>query len=65
MVEKFFSNSNPSAYEIERGKMLKRGRYEFPVVLVMQSPNNRVRRRFSSIIVSNTGGSDWAIDKLP
>jgi hypothetical protein len=65
MVEKFFSNSNPSAYEIGRGKMLKRGRYEFPVVLVMQSPNNRVRRRFSSIIVSNTGGSDWAIDKLP
>jgi hypothetical protein len=45
--------------------MLKRGRYEFPVVLVMQSPNNRVRRRFSSIIVLNTGGSDWAIDKLP
>jgi hypothetical protein len=64
IVEKFFSTETPSGYEIERGKMLKRGRYEFPIVLVT-SKNNRVHRQFSSIIVLNTGGDDWAIDKLP
>jgi hypothetical protein len=66
-VEKFFSNSGPSAYEVGRGKLLKRGRYEFPVVLVTGGPQEvRTRRlRFSSIIVVNTGNNDWAVDKLP
>ena len=65
-VEKFFSNPGPSAYEIVRGKLLKRGRYEFPVVLVMEASKEvRSRRRFSSIIVVNTGNNDWAVDKLP
>jgi hypothetical protein len=65
-VEKFFSNSVPSAYEIGRGKELKRGRYEFPVVLVTgASRDARTRRRFSSIIVVSSGGNDWAVDKLP
>jgi hypothetical protein len=63
IVEKFFSTETSSAYEIERGKMLKRGRYEFPIVL-MTSRNNRVHRQFSRIVVLNTGGNDWAIDKL-
>jgi hypothetical protein len=65
VVEKFFSNPGPSAYEIDRGKLLKGGRYEFPVVLVTISKNNHTRRRFSSIIVVNTGNNDWAVDKLP
>ncbi len=64
ILEKFFSNETPSAYEIERGKMLKRGRYQFPVVLII-SRNNHIHRQFSSIVVLNTGGNDWAIDKLP
>jgi hypothetical protein len=65
-VERFFSNSTPSAYEIVRGKLLKRGRYEFPIVLVSDfSQNKRARRRFSSIVVVNTGNNDWAVDKLP
>jgi hypothetical protein len=64
-VEKFFSNSRPSAYEIERGRPLKRGRYEFPVVLVGGNSKSHPRRRFSSIIVVNTGNNDWAVDKLP
>jgi hypothetical protein len=65
-VEKFFSGSDPSAYEIGRGKLLKRGRYEFPVVLVSGSAGStRLHRRFSSIIVVNTGNNDWAVDKLP
>ena len=64
IVEKFFANENLSAYEIERGKALKRGRYQFPVVL-MTSKNSHIHRQFSSIIVLNTGGNDWAVDKLP
>jgi hypothetical protein len=70
-IERFFSNSNLSnsgsaAYEIERGKPLKRGRYEFPVVLFSGSAKEHSRRlRFSSIVVVNTGNNDWAVDKLP
>ena len=64
VVERFFSNSSPSAYEIGRGKLLKRGRYEFPVVLVGTSKNH-ARRRFSSIVIVDTGKNDWAVDKLP
>jgi hypothetical protein len=64
IVEKFFSSDAPSAYEIDRGKMLSRSRYEFPVVL-MTAKHNRIHRQFTRIIVLNTGGNDWAIDKLP
>jgi hypothetical protein len=65
-VEAFFSQPVPGAYEIERGKLLRRGRYEFPVVLVTETAKGtRARRRFSSIIVVNTGNNDWAVDKLP
>ena len=64
VVEKFFSNAGPSAYEIGRGKLVKRGRYEFPVVLVSTSMNH-ARRRFSSIVIVDTGKNDWAVDKLP
>jgi hypothetical protein len=66
ILERFFFNSGPSAYEVARGKLLKRGRYEFAVVLVTgASKNIHTRRRFSSIIVVNTGNNDWAVDKLP
>jgi hypothetical protein len=66
VVERFFSSSGPSAYEVTRGKLVKRGRYEFPVVLFTGAPNNlHMRRRFSSIVVVNTGNNDWAVDKLP
>lgn len=61
-LENFFSISAPSAYEITRGRQLGTGRYEFPVVLFRtQSPG----RRFSTIVVLNTGHNDWAVDKLP
>ncbi|SRR5258706_3308767 len=66
VVERFFSDPGPSAYEITRGKLLKPGRYEFPVVLVIgNAKNSHPRRRFSSIVVVNTGNNDWAVDKLP
>jgi hypothetical protein len=66
VVDRFFSNAVPLAYEIGRGKLVKRGRYEFPVVLVSGgSKSTRWRRRFSSIMVVDTGNNDWAVDKLP
>ena len=64
-LEKFFAGSALSAYEIGRGKWLKRGRYEFPVVLVSASAKNTPRRRFLSIVIVDTGNNDWAVDKLP
>jgi hypothetical protein len=65
ILERFFSNPGPSAYEIGRGKLLKRGRYEFPVSLVSGTSKNSRTRHFSSIVVVNTGNNDWAVDKLP
>lgn len=64
-MEKFFSDSAASAFEIGHGKLLKRGRYEFPVVLLDTSKADPSRRRSSSIIVLHSGDNDWAIDKLP
>ena len=64
VIENFFSNPGPSAYEIGRGKLLKRGRYEFPVVLVGISKNH-ARWRFASIVIVDTGRNDWAVDTLP
>jgi hypothetical protein len=66
VVERFFSNPGASAYEIARGKLVKPGRYEFPVVLLTgAAKNSHPRRRFSSIVVVNTSDDDWAVDKLP
>lgn len=65
-LEDFFAGTAPSAYEITRGRQLRRGRYEFPVVLVGRPlKNSRARRHFSTIVVLNTGNDDWAVDKLP
>jgi hypothetical protein len=65
-LENFFDGSRLSAYEIGRGKLIKRGRYEFPVVLISTNEKgSRVRRRFSNVAVVDTGHDDWAVDKLP
>jgi len=68
VVEAFFSNPGASAYEINRGKLVKPDRYEFPVVLVSSggiSKQKRIHRTFSTIVVVNTGNDGWAVDKLP
>jgi hypothetical protein len=64
-VETFFSNAQPCAYEITRGKELRPGRYEFPVVLICTANKRRVQRRFSNIVVVNAGNNEWAVDNLP
>jgi hypothetical protein len=63
-LERLFTNSAPAAYEIERGRLLQRGRYQFPIVLLSSSPK-KPQRCFASIVVLNTGHNDWAVDKLP
>jgi hypothetical protein len=61
--EQFFSGETDRAFEIARGHVVH-GRYHLGLVLVTNE-GNRSRRRFSEIIVVNTGKNDWAIDKLP
>jgi methyl coenzyme M reductase subunit D len=63
-LDRFFSSSAPAAYQIERGKFLRRGRYAFPIVLLSDS-SKKPQRKFSNIIVRNTGNDEWAVDKLP
>lgn len=63
-LDKFLSAADPYAYEIDRGKRVKRGRYEFPVVMVSRT-SNKLHRKFSSIVIVNTSNNDWAVDKLP
>jgi hypothetical protein len=55
------------AFEINRGKRLKTGRYFFPVVLFEVIPGARQSHHpsYSQIVVIRTGTDDWAIDKLP
>jgi len=66
ILDATFSTPGPLAYEIGRGKMLRRGRYEFPVVLVGPAlASKHARRRFSNIVILNTGNYDWTVDKLP
>jgi hypothetical protein len=65
-IEAFFSTSGASAYEITRGKLSRRGSYEFPVALIASpAGSSRLRRRFSTIVVLKTGNNEWAVDKLP
>jgi hypothetical protein len=68
-LDLFFSSegSSQEGFEINRGKRLKAGRYEFPVALWHTIPgkNQKPRPRFSEIVVVRTGKDEWAIDKLP
>ncbi len=64
-LQEFFSAGENAAYQISGGKKLKAGRYAFPVGLLSFELHGQVRKRFSEIIVTRTGGQDWAVDKLP
>jgi hypothetical protein len=63
-LEAFFTSGEPAAYEINRGKRIRSGRYEFAIVLVT-GKSQKLHRKFSTIVIVNTGGNDWAVDKLP
>lgn len=63
-AEQFFSNATDRAFEITRGKGHP-GRYCFPVVLVTSRGHFRITRKFSEIVLIDTGKNDWVVDKLP
>ena len=63
-LEEFFSNATNRAFEITRGHG-HQGRYSFPVVLVSLRASSHVTRKFSEIILVETGKNDWVVDKLP
>ena len=63
-LEQFFSNAKDRAFEITRGHG-HRGRYSFPVVLVSLRGLTHITRKFSEIILVESGKNDWVVDKLP
>jgi hypothetical protein len=66
-LEEYFSNASSNSkarsFEITRGTGHS-GRYDFPVVLVSLR-GSHVTRKFSDIVVIETGKNDWVVDKLP
>ena len=64
-LQEFFSAGENAAYQISGGEKLKAGRYAFPVGLLSSGLRGQARKRFSEIIVTRTGGQDWAVDRLP
>jgi len=62
-LEQLFSNETNRAFEITRGHG-HQGRYSFPVVLVTPR-GSHVTRKFSEIVLIDTGKDDWVVDKLP
>lgn len=64
-VDKLFSGSSIRAFEISRGRLVRRGRYQFSIVLLQNDDSGHTRRRFTELIITNTGNNDWAVDKLP
>ncbi len=64
-VDQFFSGSSLRGFEITHGLALRPGRYQFPIVLLQVDDAGHTHRRMSDVIVTNTGGNDWAVDRLP
>ena len=68
-LDAFFSAgaAREESFEINRGKRLAPGRYEFPIVLwhTASGKNGKPHPSYSKIVVVRTGKDDWAIDKLP
>src|ERR1700683_196886 len=52
-LDRLFTNFAPGAYEIEHGKLLHRGCYEFPIVLLSGSAK-KSKRHFATMVVLNT-----------
>ena len=62
-LENLFSPAIDRAFEITRGKG-NHERYCFPVVMLSRG-DHRVHRRFSAIVLVNTGTNEWVVDRLP
>ena len=64
-IDKLFSGPAMRAFEITRGRSLRQESYHFAIVLLQADDSGRTTRRFTELVVINTGRNDWAVDKLP
>ena len=65
-IDTLFRSSPSRAFEIVQGHPLNRNRYQFPVVLLQAGGESKQsHRKFTNIVVINTGKNDWAVDTLP
>ena len=63
-LQNFFSPGPDAAYEIARGKRVSSAAYEFPIVLFVGS-SAPSHPHACTVIVTRSGKSEWAIDKIP
>jgi len=64
--ESFMVSACPCAYEVNHGKKLRPGTYEFPVVLFRPpAGNSRIAVQHSAIVVSRGREDRWVIEKIP
>lgn len=63
-LQDFFSPGEPAAFEIQRGRRLRDGKYLFPVVLFGVSDENQ-RPRSCALVITRAGKDDWVVDRLP
>lgn len=64
-LREYFSAAMQRGFEIQRGNRIRAGRYSFPIALIEQTDDHRIRRKQSAIVVSSTGKLDWAVVTLP
>lgn len=64
-IDKLFSGSEMRGFEIAHGRVLRQGRYSFPIVLLQANDSGDTHRRFGDLVITVTGTNDWAVDKLP
>lgn len=63
-LQSFFSPGPDAAYEIARGKRVNSADYEFPVVLFGASVTPS-HPHVCTVVVTRSGKSEWAVDRLP
>jgi len=65
-IDALFHGPRGRAFEIVHGRPLNQSRYQFPVVLLQVSgETNQPHRKFTNIVIANSGKNDWAVDTLP
>lgn len=62
-VERVFSREPNRAFEISHGKC-DHGAFRFPVVM-LSGDTAHLHRKFSEIVLINTGKNDWVVNQLP
>ncbi len=65
-IDALFQRGSNRGFEIVHGHPLSGSRYQFPIVLLQSADDSKpAHRKFTNIVVANTGKNDWAVDTLP